>query len=75
MRFKIQVPTGRPADGRLVTVITTSPYATSALAFALIQTGSNYNIQQFRPEPSQGIGHKFVLETDNRVCAYVSNYE
>lgn len=75
MRFKIQVPTGRPADGNLVTVIATAPYATSALAFALVQTGSQYNIRQFHQEPSQGIGYKFVLESDNRVCAYVTNYE
>lgn len=77
MVFEVQVPTGRPADGKLVTVRTTSPTRESALAFALHQVRSEYNLRQFLAlDPNPGAEtRKYVLLSDNRVAAYVTRYE
>jgi len=74
--FEVQVPTGRPADGKLVTVRTTSPTRESALAFALQQVRSEYNRHQFIEIVSPGAEtRKYALIGDNRVTAYVTRYE
>lgn len=72
MSFTVQVPTGNPRDGKLVTVKTPSPTKESALAFALHQTRSVYNLRQFRQVESSGFTAKFSLVSDSRVSAYVT---
>lgn len=76
MTFEVQVPTGKPGDGKLVTVMTTSPTRESALAFALRRTESIYNLRQFVEHTSTGAEtRKYTLLGDNRVAAFVTRYE
>lgn len=70
--FEVQVPTGRPEDGKLCTVRTTSPTRESALAFALYQVRSLYPLRMFRPDGGGTDTKKYSLVSDPRVCAYVT---